>query len=181
MWGFLEIRKTQTKAFSNLLASLLLAAFEVWAWIQTGKIKTAKNAAVQPSVFPRVMITGMAVFTAVLLVQSVIKLISMKDGDPLARKAESLNPVKDRGVLAALFVIALCAAYVLLFKKLGYVAVSFFMCGIIMWLISVRKPAKLILISALVPLGMWLVFYKMLSVNIPMGILQFLRDLVDKI
>ena len=31
----LEIKKTQTKAFSNLIASLVLIAFEVWAWLQT--------------------------------------------------------------------------------------------------------------------------------------------------
>ena len=37
-----------------------------------------------------------------------------------------------------------------------------------------------VLIAVLVPLGMWLVFYKLLQVNIPMGVLQFLRDLVDK-
>ena len=37
---------------------------------------------------------------------------------------------------------------------------------IIMWLIGLRSPVKLILISLLVPLGMWLVFYKMLKVNI---------------
>ena len=48
-------------------------------------------------------------------------------------------------------------------------------------LIGLRSPVKLILISLLVPLGMWLVFYKMLKVNIPMGWLQFLKDLVDKI
>ena len=29
--------------------------------------------------------------------------------------------------------------------------------------------------------GIWLIFYKFLAVNIPMGPLQFLRDLVDKI
>ena len=52
--------------------------------------------------------------------------------------------------------------------------------GIIMWLIGVRKPVQLVLIAVLVPLGMWLVFYKLLQVNIPMGVLQFLRDLVDK-
>ena len=39
----------------------------------------------------------------------------------------------------------------------------------------------MVLVSILVPLGMWLVFYKVLTVNIPMGPLQFLRDLVDKI
>ena len=175
------MKKTQTKAFSNLIASIVLLAFELWAWIQSGKIKTAKNAAVQPSTFPRIMIIGMAVFTVTLLIQSIIKLASMKAGDPLAEKAESLNFIKDKGVAAALFVIALCAVYTYFFKSAGYVIVSFVLSGIIMWLIGLRKPVPLLLISALVPLGMWLVFYKFLSVNIPMGWLQFLRDLVDKI
>ena len=174
------MKKTQTKAFSNLIVSLLLLALEIFAWVQTGSIKTAKNAAVQPSTFPRIMIIGMAVFTVILLVQSVYKLLRMKDDDPLAKKAESMNFIKDKGVLAALFVILLCALYVWGFRTLGYVLVSMILSGIIMWLIGVRKPVHLALISVLVPLGMWLVFYKLLQVNIPMGVLQFLRDLVDK-
>ncbi|MBQ8093974.1 MAG: tripartite tricarboxylate transporter TctB family protein [Clostridia bacterium] len=177
----MEPKKTQTKAFSNMIVSILLLVFEVWAWIQSNSIKTAKNAAVQPSTFPRIMILGMGIFTVILLVQSVIKLAGMKADDPLAAKAESLNFIKNKGVLAALFVIALCALYVYQFKNLGYVVVSFLLCAIIMWLIGLRKPVKLILISLLVPLGMWLVFYKFLTVNIPMGILQPLRDLVDMI
>ena len=175
-----RMKKTQTKAFSNLAVSLLLGALEIFAWVQTGNIKTAKNAAVQPSTFPRIMIVGMAVFTLVLLVQSVYKLLRMKDDDPLAQKAESMNFIKDKGVLAALFVIALCALYVWGFRSLGYVFVSMILSGIVMWLIGVRKPVQLVLIAVLVPLGMWLVFYKLLQVNIPMGVLQFLRDLVDK-
>ena len=174
------MKKTQTKAFSNLVVSLLLLALEIFAWVQTGSIKTAKNAAVQPSTFPRIMIIGMAVFTVILLVQSVYKLLRMKDDDPLAKKAESMNFIKDKGVLAALFVILLCALYVWGFRTLGYVLVSMILSGIIMWLIGVRKPVHLALISVLVPLGMWLVFSKLLQVNIPMGVLQFLRDLVDK-
>lgn len=177
----LEVKKTQTKAFSNLIASLVLIAFEVWAWLQSNNIKTAKNAAVQPSTFPRIMIIGMAVFTVILLIQSIIKLAGMKADDPLAERAETLNFVKDKGVLAALFTILLCCAYVYFFKSLGYVLVSFLLSGIIMWMIGLRKPVTLVLVSALVPLGVWLVFYKFLSVNIPMGVLQFLRDLVDKI
>ena len=157
----MEVKKTQSKAFANLIASILLLCFEGWAWYQTTLIKTAKNAAVQPSAFPR--------------------LVSMKANDPLAAKAESLNFIKDKGVLAALFVIVLCAVYTYFFKSAGYVIVSFLLSAIIMWLIGLRKPVPLLLISALVPLGMWLVFYKFLAVNIPMGWLQFLRDLVDKI
>ena len=91
-----------------------------------------------------------------------------------------MNFVKDKGVLAALFLIALCALYVWGFRTLGYVLVSMILSGIVMWLIGVRKPVQLVLIAVLVPLGMWLVFYKLLQVNIPMGVLQFLRDLVDK-
>ena len=177
----MEVKKTGTKAFSNLIISLVLICFEIWAWLQSNNIKTSKGAAVQPSAFPRIMIIGMAIFTVVLLVQSVIKLGSMKADDPLAEKAETLNFVKDKGVLAALFVIVLCIGYVCFFKSLGYVVVSFLLCGIIMYMIGLRSPVKLILISLLVPLGMWLIFYKFLSVNIPMGVLQFLKDLVDKI
>ena len=174
------MKKTQTKAFSNLVVSLLLIALELFAWVQTGNIKTAKNAAVRPSTFPRIMIIGMTVFTVILLVQSVIKLLKMEQTDPLAQKAPSMNFVKDKGVLAALFLIALCALYVWGFRTLGYVLVSMILSGIVMWLIGVRKPVQLVLIAVLVPLGMWLVFYKLLQVNIPMGVLQFLRDLVDK-
>ncbi len=174
------MKKTQTKAFSDLVISLLLGALEVFAWIQTGNIKTAKNAAVQPSAFPRIMIVGMAVFTVVLLAQSVYKLVKMNQDDPGAQKAESMNFIKDKGVLAALFVILLCALYVWAFRSLGYVLVSMILSAIIMWMIGVRKPVQLVLIAFLVPLGMWLVFYKLLQVNIPMGVLQFLRDLVDK-
>ena len=177
----MDVKKTQTKAFSNLILSIALLAFEAWAWYQSTLIKTAKNAAVQPSTFPRIMIIGMAVFTVVLLIQSILKLSTLKADDPLAAKAESLNPVKDKGVLAAFVVILLCCAYVYFFKSLGYVLVSFLLSGIIMWMIGLRKPVTLVLVSALVPLGVWLVFYKVLSVNIPMGVLQFLRDLVDKI
>ena len=177
----MDVKKTQTKAFSNLILSIALLAFEAWAWYQSTLIKTAKNAAVQPSTFPRIMIIGMAVFPVVLLIQSILKLSTLKADDPLAAKAESLNPIKDKGVLAAFVVILLCCAYVYFFKSLGYVIVSFLLSAIIMWMIGMRKPVPLLLLSALVPLGMWLIFYKFLTVNIPMGPLQFLRDLVDKI
>lgn len=177
----MNVKKTQSKAFANLVISMLLLAVEIFAWTQTDLIKSTKLAAVHPNTFPRIMIIGMAVFTLVLLVQSIIKLTSMKENDPLADKAESINFVRDHGVLAALFVILLCAGYVFFFKDLGYVVVSIVISAIIMWLIGTRNPVQIALIAVLVPLMMWLLFYKLLQVNIPMGILQFLRDWVDQI
>ena len=51
---------------------------------------------------------------------------------------------------------------------------------VIMVLIGKRDAKTVVLVSVLVPLVMWFIFYKFLKVNIPMGVLQFLRDLVDK-
>jgi len=176
------VQKTKTKAFSNLVISVLLLAFEIWAYVQASGFRQVKGAYVQASTFPQIMIIGMAIFTAVLLVQSVVKLAGqMKPDDPNAEAAPSLNPIKNKGFGAALLVIALCVLYVALFDSLGYVLVSAVISIVIMWLIGKRKPVTVILVSVLVPLVMWFIFYKLLTVNIPMGVLQPLRDLVDRI
>ena len=62
------MKKTQTKAFSNLVISVILLAFEIWAYIQTLDFKVVKKAAVQPATFPQVMCIGMMLFTIILLI-----------------------------------------------------------------------------------------------------------------
>ena len=176
------MQKTKTKAFANLVISVLLLIFEIWAYIQAAGFRQVKGAYVQAATFPQIMDIGMMIFTVVLLVQSLIKVFgSMKPDDPDAEPAPSMNPIKNKGIAAALFVILLCVLYTFLFDKLGYVLVSAIVSIVIMWLIGKRKPATVVLVSVLVPLVMWVVFYKLLSVNIPMGVLQPLRDLIDKI
>jgi len=175
------LKKTQTKAFANLVASVILLAFEIWAYVMTLDFKIVKKAAVQPATFPQIMCIGMMVFTVILLVQSVLKLKNMNEDDPLAAPAASINIFKNKGVQAGAFVIVLCIAYAALFEVLGYVLVSAIVAAIIMWLIGKRDVKQILLVSVLVPLLMWLVFYKLLTVNIPMGVLQPLRDLIDLI
>lgn len=178
----MDVKKTQTKAYANLVCSIVLLVIEIWAFVETGTFRVVKNATVQPATFPRVMLAGMIIFTVILLIQSVLKLKSgMKQDDMWAEPAASINIIKNKGVQAAVFVIVLCALYVALFNLLGYVAVSAIVATIIMVLIGKRKPLQIVLVSVLVPLGMWLIFYKILTVNIPMGVLQPLRDLVDMI
>ena len=175
------MKKTNTKAFSNLVASVILLVFEIWAYVQTLGFKIVKKAAVQPATFPQIMCIGMMIFTVVLLVQSVLKLKTMKEDDLLAQPAASINIFKNKGVQAGMFVIVLCIAYAALFEVLGYVLISAIVAAIIMWLIGKRDVKQIVLVSVLVPLLMWLVFYKLLTVNIPMGVLQPLRDLIDLI
>ncbi len=175
------MKKTKTQAFANLIGSLIFIAVGVWALIQTYSFQEVKNTYVQAAVFPQIMCVGMLIFAVILLIQSIIKLMTMDENDPLAEPAASINFIKDKGVLAALFVMLLCALFVVFFKPLGYVVCGAVLCFVIMVLIGKCNWLQMVLVSILVPLGMWLVFYKVLTVNIPMGPLQFLRDLVDMI
>ena len=173
------MKKTNTKAFANLVAAILLLVFEIWAYVQTLGFKVVKNAAVQPASFPQIMCIGMIIFTVVLLIQSILKLQRMNPDNPMMAPAASINVLKNKGVQAGAFVIVLCIAYAALFEVLGYVLISAIVAAIIMILIGKRNVKQIILVSVLVPLLMWFVFYKLLTVNIPMGVLQPLRDLVD--
>lgn len=177
------MKKTQTVAFANLIGSIFFIILGIWAWLQTGKFEEVKNSFVQAATFPRVMIAGLLIFSVILFIQSVLKLISMKEGDTdyLASKAASINFVKDRSVLAGLVVILLGVAFVALFKILGYVICAAVVSIVIMFLIGKRNWVQMILVSILVPLGMWFIFFKILTVNIPMGPLSFLSDLVGKL
>ena len=175
------MKKTKPQAFANLIGSLIFIALGAWALTQTYSFQEVKNTYVQAAVFPQIMCVGMLIFAIILLIQSIIKLMTMDENDPLAEPAASINFIKDKGVLAALFVMLLCALFVVFFKPLGYVVCGAVLCFVIMVLIGKRNWLQMVLVSILVPLGMWLVFYKVLTVNIPMGPLQFLRDLVDMI
>ena len=177
----IQLKKTQTKAFANLVASVILLVFEIWAYTQTLGFKIVKKAAVQPATFPQIMCIGMMVFTVILLIQSVLKLKKADPEDPMMEPAGSINVIKNKGVQAGVFVIVLCLAYAALFEVLGYVLASTIVAAVIMWLIGKRDVKQIVLVSILVPLLMWFVFYKLLTVNIPMGVLQPLRDLVDLI
>ena len=175
------MKKFQTKAFANFICSIILLIFEIWAYLETTGFKVHKRAYVQPATFPQIMICGMFIFTVVLFFQSLLKLMrGMNEHDPDNEISASINPFKNRGVLAAFFVIFLCVLYVYFFNSLGYVLVSACVSVIIMWLIGKRDLKIIIPVSFIVPLIMWLIFYKMLTVNIPMGILQPLREFVDK-
>jgi hypothetical protein len=173
--------KTKTLAFANLIGSILFLALGIWAWFQAGGFQEVKGSYVQPSTFPKIMIVGLMIFSVILLIQSLWKLNRMKESDPLAVPAESINFIKEKSVAAGLLVIVLCVLFVALFQPLGYVLSSFLLSMVIMYLIGKRNWVQMVLVSLVVPLVMWAIFYKLLAVNIPMGPLTFLRTLADMI
>ena len=71
----------KTMAFSNLIGSIIFLAIGIWAWFQTGNFPEVANTYVQASTFPRVMIVGVVIFSVILLLQSIFKLMgTMKEG-----------------------------------------------------------------------------------------------------
>lgn len=171
----------KTQAFANLIGSIIFLTIGIVTLIATFQFKTIKNTYVQPALFPQIMIVGMLIFSAVVFVQSIIKLRGMAKTDPWAAPAASLDFIHNKGVRYALIVVVLCVLFVALFKTLGYVLCSAIISFVIMFMIGKRNWLQMALVSILVPLLMWLVFYKVLTVNIPMGPLKFLAELVDKI
>lgn len=171
-------KKTQSLAFANLIASILFIAVGIWGILQMLNLQQVKDTYAQPNVFPIAMIVGMLIFSVILLIQSILKLAKMDVKDPAVEKAETINFLKDKGVQGALIVIALCVAFVLLFRPLGYVLDAAIIGFVIMALIGKRNWVVMALVSILVPFVMWLLFFKLLSVNIPMGPLSFLKDLI---
>ena len=114
--------KMKTMAFSNLVGSIIFLAIGIWAWFQTDNFPEVANTYVQASTFPRVMIVGMLIFSVVLLIQSIFKLMgTMKPTDPVAVEVGTLNPLKDKGVAAAYLVMLLCVLFAALFKSCGYI------------------------------------------------------------
>ena len=113
--------KVNTKAFSDLIGGILFAALAIWALMQTFGFQEIKNSPAQPSLFPQIMSIGLLIFSAIVIIQSALKLKTMKEGDPMAEPTGSLNFIKNKGVLGALLVIVLCILFVALFKTLGYV------------------------------------------------------------
>ncbi len=174
-------KKTQSLAFANLVASVLFIAVGVWALTKMLTLQTVRDTYAQPNAFPIAMIAGLLIFSVILLIQSVLKLSKMDVNDPDVEQAESINVIKDKGVQGALIVIALCIAFVLLFKPLGYVLDAAIIGFIIMALIGKRNWVVMVIVAIVVPFVMWLLFFKLLSVNIPMGPLTFLKDLIARI
>ena len=173
-------KKTQSLAFANLIASILFIAVGVWGILQMMNLQQVKDTYAQPNVFPIAMITGMLIFSVILLIQSIFKLSKIDLKDPMVDKAESINFIKDKGVQGALIVIALCIAFVLLFRPLGYVLDAAIIGFVIMALIGKRNWLVMALVSILVPFVMLLMLFKHQSDNNPMGPLTFLKDQIDK-
>ena len=116
-----------------------------------------------PGYFPELLAMGLIVFSCILLVYAF-----------LGKSKGVAEPIRfrDRGVRRALISLLAIIAYTALFKTLGFPLCTMLLVGGVMALLGKRDPKILIGISLAVTAGVWLVFTKLLTLSLPMGVLS---------
>lgn len=165
------MKKTQTMAFANVITSLVFIAIGLYAVVASYGFRTVNNTAVQPATFPRVMAWAMIICAAVVLVMNAVKM--GRDTE----KAASLS-LKDRGIRGALICFVVSFAYYLLWEPVGFFILAPITMFALMYLIDMRNYVMMAIVAIVLPLVMWLLFYKVLSISVPLGPLEFVYDFI---
>lgn len=163
------MKKTRTVAFGNIVCALIFGAIAVYAIVASMGFKTFKNSTVDPSAFPQIMAVGLLIFSLILLVMNVLKLRSDEEEGPTLS-------IKDRGVRHMLMCVVVTVAYVALWDKIGFLILAPITMMVLMYMIDMRKWGVMAIVSIGLTLVVWLLFYKVLSISIPLGPLEVIYD-----
>ena len=116
-----------------------------------------------PAFFPDALAIGLIIFSAILIIYA---LLGRTKG-----QSDAIS-LKDKGIQRALVSLAAIVAYSLLFIPLGYPIATILLVGGIMVLLGIRDLKLIITVSLSTTLGVWLIFAKLLMLEMPMGILD---------
>ena len=157
------------KEIRDALSGLLLVLFSLVYLFMSTQIKTNLNNGIGGSKFiPRVIGTGLLIIGIYLLVTGFLKL---KGSDTAASSAESRKDWK-----AAIMTLLFLLAYSLLLKRVGFLICTFIYLVAMMCLLAPRKDWNLLrfaVISLAADLIIYLMFTKVFSLVLPMGLIIF--------
>ncbi|RZI77597.1 MAG: tripartite tricarboxylate transporter TctB family protein [Variovorax sp.] len=119
---------------------------------------------VGPALFPGLIATGLCVCGALLLVAG----LRARATVPWLRFDEWIR--SPRHVLAFAVVLASVVFYMLASERLGFLVTSVVILSALMWVLRVR-PARAVLIAVIATLVIHTLFYKLLRVPLPWGVL----------
>lgn len=126
-----------------------------------------------PKAFPRLLGVGLLI-TAGLLLAEMLRDRSRARGQASAREAEAATGDGSRSHLWVIAgVTAWTAGYFAVFERLGYiVATTVFLLALMAWFNRGRWVAN-VLTSVLFTVGSWILFVKILGVNLAQGLVSF--------
>ncbi len=116
-----------------------------------------------PAFFPDALAIGLIFFSVILIIYA---LLGRSKG-----QSDAIS-FKDKGIQRALISLAAIIVYSLLFIPLGYPITTILLVGGIMALLGIRDFKLITKVSLATTLGIWLIFAKLLMLEMPMGILD---------
>lgn len=146
----------------NLIYACIIIALGVFAFIYAGRYASTTHlgsGSTGGDFFPRIMSVGLVVTGSIIALTS---LFSKKPEDPAAPIA---------WIDLAINICALIAFYLLL-KPLGFIVDGIWISAFIMYRFGCRNYVALAIWSILMPTIIFCVFYYMLYVGLPLGILE---------
>ena len=161
------MKRTKRMSFANIVGALIFIAIGVYAIVKSLGFKHFKNSTVDPSAFPQIMATGLIVCSIVLLVMNIM---SKEE-----KKAPSLS-LRNRGIVHALLCALVAVLYVVLWEPVGFLVLAPVSLFVLMYLIDMRNYKVMIIVSITLTLIVWLLFYKVLSISVPLGFLEVIYD-----
>ncbi|MDO4548477.1 MAG: tripartite tricarboxylate transporter TctB family protein [Clostridia bacterium] len=161
------MKRFKRMSFANIVASVIFIGISIFAiqWIM--QFKRFSNVPVGPEVFPMLMAIGVIICSVVLLIQSLLS------------KSEEAAPsmsFKKPGMIGVLVSVAVTAAMIWLWEPVGFLILSPIVLLVFMLMLGYRKVGMLVAVAVLVPVVVWLLFYKVLSISIPIGPLEIIYD-----
>mgnify|MGYP001496904733 FL=1 len=145
----------------NLVASLFLFLFCAGYAYSTYQLPTrAIENSTQPSFFPWLIVVFLFVLTLSLLIQSLF----YKNTDKVENK-------KTLGYQISAYACILSISYLILLPILGFVFANILLFGGLMILYKEKRAIFVLTYSIAIPLVIFLIFKKIFSISLPVGIL----------
>lgn len=139
----------------------------IFAYISATKWRVMMGAdPAGPGGIPKILGTGIAIIGVILIAGSFL----MKD----KRKEKPLFTRKELIITVAL--IAICLTYILLLPHLGYLVLTPLLIAGILLALGSRKVKSILLISVVSTVVLFLLFYSILKVNLPLGFTETLIE-----
>ena len=124
-----------------------------------------------PAAIPKILCAGLAILGLILCFGGFT--VKNKDEAPLITKSEAIIT----GALTAV-----CLAYILILPIIGYLLATPLMLAACLWIVGTRKPKTVILISVIGTLVLFVLFYSLLQVNLPLGFMKrFISAIVPRL
>lgn len=159
------------KQYNDLISGIFFLAFSVVIYIASFSIKVNNAEALGPQFFPRIVAYCMGILSILLIIQKVRAIRGSKKTEEIESSRESIKNIP------FLLTSLLLVLYMFLIKPLGFIMVSIFYLFFQITIIIAPKDRKkknmtiIILISIVIPILLYLLFYHVFNIFLPQGIL----------